>query len=157
MDQKLLRQTENNISQNLRGWVTTEEMIENLPNKVTLYDITKIKEYVNSRDKIHIRTTDSTATKSAYFIKHKTENRFQEYKNQIPEETYQIFNNWAGKGKAPRVIVALITYLTSEDKDTMSDVANEQGCCTASIRNNKQDMKEDLREKGLKVYDRQHP
>jgi len=149
-----LKKAEHNISENLKGWVTTKEFTEVLPHRVSNHDIREIKDFVNNRDKINIRSTGSTKTKSTYFIDHETDNPYQEYKEDIPSDTHSIFDEWVGMGRSPRVIVALIQYLTSEDKTVIVDVADKNDCCTASIQNNKEDMKEDLRDQGLKVYDK---
>lgn len=153
MDENLLKETEDNISQNLKGWVSREEFEEAIPDRVSAWDSNEIKEFVNDRDKINIRSTGSTATKSTYFIEHKTDQPYKQYKENIPADTHEIFDKWVGMGRSPRVIVALITYLTSEDEKVISNIADEHECCTASITNNKPEMIEDLKEEDLEVKD----
>lgn len=145
MDESRLQQIEENIAENLQGWVTLEEFKEIVPD-VPLSKYDKIKNYVNNRDKIRIRTTAGTATKSSYFIKNLDKEPFEEYKSQLPEQHHSIFDKWVGKGRSPKVVMALLEYLEDPKNNKMKDVAENQGVCTASITNNKAEMKKDLKE-----------
>lgn len=146
-----LKEAEDEISKNLKGWITKDELVKILPLGINLKDVQEVKDFVNERDKIKMRSTGNTVTESAYFIEHKTETPYKEYKEQIPVETHDIFDKWVGKGNSPRVIVALIQYLTDPDKTVKRKIASKHDCCTASIRNNEEEMKEDLRKKNIKI------
>lgn len=151
IDKDKLEEYEKVIANELRGWVSLEELKHVLPT-INNYEISEVKEFVNNRDKIQIKNTNGTATESTYFIKHKTDSPYKKWKDQIPETTHETFDEWVGKGYAPRVVASIITFLTDESATTMVGVANEYDCCAASISNNKTKMAEDLRKKGVKVY-----
>lgn len=144
MEENQLEQAEQLIAKHLKGWVSIKDLKMVLPGKTTIHDINKIKDYVNQKDTIHIRSTGSTATKSTYFIKHITDNPFKEYKDKIPENTHQIFNDWVGQGYSPKVVVSLILFLTT--KDSRKEIAEKNDICGASITNNYKEMKEELME-----------
>lgn len=151
MDETRLKEYEKAIEKNLKGWISFDDLHEVIPT-ISVHNVKELQEFVNQRDKINIRSTGSTATQSTYFIKHKTQQPYKEYKQKIPTETHSIFDNWVGEGKAPRVIVALIQYFSNQDKTAISSVANENNCCQASIHKNKEEMIEDLRDNGIKAY-----
>jgi hypothetical protein len=143
---------EQQIKENLSGWVKLEDFRNALSKDISAQEINNIKEQINERGNLRIRRTGNTASKSTYFVKQLNGDPYKQYKEQIPEETHGILEEYIGKGYAPRVIVATIDYLTDKNIPSMNKAAEKHGCNSTSIQNNREEIQEKLYEKGIETF-----
>lgn len=93
------------------------------------YNMNKVIDAVNESDyKIRMRNSSGSV-----FIDNQTFDRYKKYKDQIPEESHDLFETAVSYGLNPKSVVAAINYWVNEDL-TRGEAGSQTGVTAQTVR-----------------------